>query len=158
DAAGDTLVHELPPATVQALRELARRRGWSLHALMLAAFDVLLARLARQDDIAVGTAVSGRGRPDMQRVGGMFVHPLVLANTVDPKQPFAAFADEVARHSLEALDNQAFPFADLVDMVGDERHAGHTPLVDVMFTLQSAEERGDGKAGLLIPVQVDTHS
>ena len=158
DPAGASIARELPAETVAALRELVRVRGWSLHALLLAGFDVLLARLARQSDIAVGTAVSGRWHPDMQRVVGMFVNTLVLATSVDPKQPFAQLADEVARRSLEALDNQAFPFAELVEMVGDERHAGHTPLVDVMFTLQNAEDaRGEARAGALTAVAVEGH-
>src|SRR5262249_17399474 len=139
DPAGDVVAHDLPVELVRSLRELARARGLSMHALLLAAFDVLLARMARQDDIAVGTAVAGRWHPDMQGVVGMFVNTLVLANTVDPKRAFGEFAAEVARRSIEALDNQAYPFADLVELVGDERHAGHTPLVDVMFTLQSPE-------------------
>ncbi len=137
---GETALRALPATTVRGLRELVQRRGLSMHAVMLAAFDVLLARLARQEDIAVGTPVSGRWHPDMQRVFGMFVNTIVLCNRVDPKQAFADFAAAVAARSLEALDNQAFPFAELVELVGDGRHAGHTPLVDVMFAMQNAED------------------
>jgi tyrocidine synthetase-3 len=154
DPAGDEVVRELPAATAAALRELARAHGLSMHALMLAAFDVLLARLTRQDEIAVGTVVSGRWHPDMHRVFGMFVNTLVLASKVDPKQPFLELAADVARRSIEALDNQAFPFADLVELVGDERHAGHTPLVDVMFSMQTADERFEG-TGVLTPRAVE---
>ncbi|HUJ60961.1 MAG TPA: amino acid adenylation domain-containing protein, partial [Kofleriaceae bacterium] len=156
DPAGETIVRELPDETVRGLRALCQRHGLSMHALLLAAFDVLLARLTRQSEIAVATAASGRWHPDMQRVVGMFVNTLVLANTVDPKQPFRDFAAEVARRSIEALDNQAFPFAELVELVGDGRHAGHTPLVDVMFAMQNADERFERDAALLSPVAVDT--
>ncbi len=141
DPEGETITRDLPAATVHGLRDLAQSRALSLHALLLAAFDVFLARLSRQDEIAVGTPVSGRWHPDMQRVFGMFVNTLVLGAKVDPKQPFAELAADVGKRSLEALDNQAFPFADLVELVGDGRHAGHTPLVDVMFALQNADER-----------------
>jgi tyrocidine synthetase-3 len=159
DPAGDVVSCELPVDTVRAVRELGQRRGISLHALLLAAFDVLLARLTRQDEIAVGSAVSGRWHPDMQRTVGMFVNTLVLANVVDPKQPFIELADDVARRSIEALDNQAFPFADLVELVGDARHAGHTPLIDVMFTLQNAVgDRGEAGAAALAPCAVETRS
>ena len=150
---GETLARDLPASTAHGLRDLAQRHGVSLHALWLATFDVFLARLTRQDEIAVGSPVSGRWHPDMQRTFGMFVNTIVLANKVDPAQPFAAFAGEVAKRSLEALDNQAFPFADLVELVGDARHAGHTPLVDVMFAMQNADEKLDAKA-TLAPVAV----
>ena len=155
DPEGETITRELSAATVRGLRELAQARGLSLHALLLAAFDVFLARLSRQDEIAVGTPVSGRWHPDMQRVFGMFVNTLVLGAKVDPKQPFAELAAEVGKRSLEALDNQAFPFADLVELVGDGRHAGHTPLVDVMFALQNADERfAEHDAAVFSPIAV----
>ncbi len=157
DPSGATIIHDLPADTVAALRELSRARGLSLHALMLAAFDVLLARLARQDEIPVATPVSGRWHPDMQRTVGMFVNTLVLVNTVDPKRPFAELASEISARTIEALDNQAFPFTDLVEMLGDPRHAGHTPLVDVMFAMQNADDRFEG-AGLLAPVSVEADS
>jgi fengycin family lipopeptide synthetase D len=154
DPTGAVIALDLPADTVAGLRELSRARGLSLHALMLAAFDVFLARLARQDEVPVATPVSGRWHPDMQRTIGMFVNTLVLVNTVDPKRTFADLADEVSARTIEALDNQAFPFTDLVEMLGDPRHAGHTPLVDVMFAMQNADERFDD-AELLVPVQVE---
>ena len=152
---GETRFRALPAATAEALRELGQRHGLSLHALMLAAVDVFLARLARQDDIAVGTVVSGRWHPDLQRVFGMFVNTLVLTAKVDAKQSFLELARGVAQTTLEALDNQAFPFGDLVELVGDARHAGHTPLVDVMFAMQNADDRFEGD-GLLRPLAVDS--
>ena len=153
---GETLVRALSASTVRGLRELAQRFELSLHALLLAAFDVFLSRLARQDEIAVGTPVSGRWHPDMQHVFGMFVNTIVLGNRVDPKQPFIELAGEVAQRSLEALDNQAFSFSELVELVGDGRHAGHTPLVDVMFAMQNAEETAPG--GRFTPVAVENRT
>ncbi|HEX7700100.1 MAG TPA: amino acid adenylation domain-containing protein, partial [Kofleriaceae bacterium] len=145
----------LPEPTARGIRELAQRQGLSLHALLLAAFDVFLARLARQEDIAVGTVVSGRWHPDLQRTFGMFVNTLVLTARVDGKQPFLELARDVAQTSLQALDNQAFPFGDLVELVGDGRHAGHTPLVDVMFAMQNADDRFEGQ-GRLAPIAVES--
>src|SRR5207253_2836759 len=78
-------------------------------------------------------------------------------NKVDAKRPFAELAAEVSARTIEALDNQAFPFTDLVDMLGDPRHAGHTPLVDVMFAMQNADDRFEG-TGLLAPVNVAADS
>nr|HEX4313402.1 amino acid adenylation domain-containing protein [Kofleriaceae bacterium] len=158
---GETLSRELPAAVARRLRELARRLGVSLNAVMLAAFDVFLARVTRQDDVAVGSPVSGRWHPDMQHVFGMFVNTVVLAQRVDGKQPFVDLVADVSRRSLEALDNQAYPFADLVELIGDGRHAGHTPLVDVMFAMQSADDRtGDGAArsATFTPLPTSNHT
>ena len=138
---GETLFEPVPAPTFDALRDLAQKNGVSLFSLLLAAFHVFLARLTRQEEIVVGTPVSGRWHPDMQGVFGMFVNTLVLLGRPRPKMAFLDFAREVSRDSIAALDNQAFPFGDLVDLVGEPRRAGHGLLFDVMFVLQNADDR-----------------
>ena len=45
-----------------ALKQLSRREGVTLYMLLLAAFQVLLARYSGQEDIAVGSPIAGRSR------------------------------------------------------------------------------------------------
>jgi len=87
-------------------------------------------RRAASDDGTAGPAAAARLRP---MVPADLVDVIALEHELFPDDPWTPemFADEVAQRSLEALDNQAFPFAELVELVGDERHAGHTPLVEL---------------------------
>ena len=43
-----------------ALKDLSRREGVTMFMLLLAAFQVLLARYSGQEDIVVGTPIAGR--------------------------------------------------------------------------------------------------
>jgi tyrocidine synthetase-3 len=151
---GATATLDLSETTLRALKSLGQRNGFSLYNLCLAAFNVFLGRITRQEEIVVGTPVSGRWHPDMQNVCGMFVNTLVLGNKPDPSLPFLDFVREVTRRSLEALDNQAFPFADLVEMIGGRHRADRNPLFDVMLVVNEAEDRLVARE-LLTPIAVD---
>ncbi len=151
---GKTLSTELPQATLNGLRALCQAHGVSLFSLLLTAFDVFLARVGRQEEIILGTPVSGRFHPDMQDVFGMFVNTLVLTCDVDPKRPFMSLCHEVSARSVNAIDNQAYPFGDLVELLGERRRAGHNALFDVMFSLQNVDERADQAESMLAPIAV----
>ena len=155
DPAGATVSEDVSASTLAALKLLGQHNGLSLFNLCLAAFNVFLARTTRQDDIVVGTAMTGRWHPDMQNVCGMFVNTLVLRNHVAPSQPFLDFARAVTHRSLEALDNQAFPFADLVELVGAERRGDRNPLFDVMLVVTEANERRSRGDDVFSSVVVD---
>ena len=60
------------------LRALGAQEGATLYMTLLAAFQVLLHRYSGQDDIAVGSPVAGRTRPELEGLIGFFVNTLVL--------------------------------------------------------------------------------
>ncbi|MEN3304155.1 MAG: hypothetical protein V7603_357, partial [Micromonosporaceae bacterium] len=136
-------VHEFTvPATVASrLAELARREGATLFAALVAACQVLLARYAGQDDIAVGTVVSGRNRSELERVVGFFVNTVVLRSTVDESVSFTDLLGQVRDTVLDAFAHDEAPFERLVEAVHAERDASHNPLFDVMVLLHS-QQRG----------------
>ena len=45
---------------------------------LLAAFQALLARMSGQEDVAVGSPIAGRRRPEVEGLIGFFVNTLVL--------------------------------------------------------------------------------
>ncbi len=49
-----------------------------LYMTLLAAFKILLARYAGQDQIVVGTPIANRNRMDIENLIGFFVNTLVL--------------------------------------------------------------------------------
>ncbi|HEX2077383.1 MAG TPA: amino acid adenylation domain-containing protein, partial [Longimicrobium sp.] len=68
----------LPPELLRALRAAARSEGATLFMALLSAFQLLLSRYSGQDDVVVGTPVSGRGRPETEGLIGFFVNTLAL--------------------------------------------------------------------------------
>jgi tyrocidine synthetase-3 len=134
--AGDIVNFEISAAHTRALKNLALDSSSTLYILLLAAFNILLSRLTNQEDIIIGTPVVNRRHTDLEQIIGMFVNTLVLRNFPNREKSFNQFLREVKHRSLQAFENQEYPFENLVEKVADRRDAGRNPLFDVMFALQ----------------------
>src|SRR6202158_3979010 len=68
----------LSRALEAALVALSQKEGATLFMTLLAAFNMSLARYSGQDDILVGSPISGRTRAELEGVIGFFVNTLAL--------------------------------------------------------------------------------
>ncbi len=128
---------KLPRALTEALKALARSQGATLYMVLLAAFNVLLARYARSNDIAVGTSIANRRFPELEKLIGFFVNTLVLRVDSSGNPPFLALLERTKQVVLGAYACQDVPFEQVVDALQLPRNLSHAPLVQVMFDLQN---------------------
>ncbi|GLK69618.1 non-ribosomal peptide synthetase [Hansschlegelia plantiphila] len=133
DVDAGVLRFDLPPETASAVAALGRDLGATGFMVLLAGFAVLLARLAGQPELRVGTAVANRSSPDVEGVIGCFVNTLALPLRVDPWLSFAVLVTETRRTVLSAQANQTLPFERLVQSLSPERSLTRAPLFQVMF-------------------------
>ncbi|MFD4243536.1 amino acid adenylation domain-containing protein [Streptomyces sp. NPDC058525] len=136
--AGAEFLFEVAPGTVAKARALARERGATLFMVLTAAVKAVFARHSGQEDIAVGTATSGRGHRDLEQLVGFLVNTVVLRSRVAPELSFGALLDRVKETVLDAFAHEDLPFERLVEVVQPERDAGRTPLIQTMVVLQNA--------------------
>jgi len=122
------------------LRELSRREGATLFMTLLAAFQLLLWRLSGQAEIAVGTAVAGRTRAELEGLIGLFVNTLVIRTEVKGREEFRGLLGRVREKCLGAYEHQELPFERLVEELQPERSLSYQPLFQVMFQLQKQGE------------------
>ncbi|HEX8273690.1 MAG TPA: amino acid adenylation domain-containing protein [Longimicrobiaceae bacterium] len=122
------------------LRALSQREGATLFMTLLAAWQLLLARYAGQDDVLVGTPIAGRNRRETEGLIGFFVNTLVLRADLARDVTFADLLGQVRERTLGAFQHQDLPFEKLVEELGVERSLGRTPLFQVMFVLQNNEQ------------------
>ncbi|MFD6107783.1 condensation domain-containing protein, partial [Nocardia salmonicida] len=143
-------VHEfsIDPALSAGLNALAREHGASLFMVVHAAFAALLARLSGSDDIAIGTAVAGRGEAVLDDAIGMFVNTLVLRSAVDPAQPFTELLAQTRENDLAAFGHADLPFERLVEILNPARSQARHPLFQVMLSFQNTGEASFELPGL----------
>jgi nonribosomal peptide synthetase protein BlmIV len=98
------------------LRALRERHGGSLFMLLLAALGVVLAGVTGQSDLAVGTLVSGRIRPEYEELVGCFVNPVVLRLAPRDGAGFDVFWRTVRRSTLAALAHQELPYEQVLEL------------------------------------------
>ena len=128
----------LPRELTAAVKTLGQQQGVTLFMVLLAAFQLLLARYSAQRDIVVGSPIANRQHSEVEGLIGFFVNTLVLRTTIDSSATVADLLQQVRRVALEAYAHQDLPFEQVVEAVSSERTLAHSPLFQVMFILQNA--------------------
>lgn len=136
---GRTLHFKLEPELSQSIRVLANETASTLYSVLLAAYYVLLSKYSGQEDIVVGSPVSGRNHQDVQNIPGMFINTVALRNYPARYKTFRQFVTEVKEHSLSAIDHQDLPFERLIELLDVDRDTSRNPLFDTMFNLTDPE-------------------
>jgi hypothetical protein len=135
---GATCPVTIDAATTAALKALCRREGATLFMALMAAFAVVLARDADQDDVSIGTPVASRTPAEIEDVIGCFVNTLVLRIDLSGNPSVVELLRRVRATTLEAFAHQDVPFERLVAELRPARDWRRNPLFDVMFILQNA--------------------
>ncbi|MCA0401793.1 MAG: amino acid adenylation domain-containing protein, partial [Proteobacteria bacterium] len=135
---GSTVELTVPKRLVSELYAIGARHQATLYMTLMTAFNILLARYARQDDLSVGTYIANRNRADIENLIGFFVNMLVIRTRIEPEASYESLLRQVRQTALDAYANQDLPFEHLVDALKPERHLSHSPLFQVVFVLQNA--------------------
>ncbi|WP_258042491.1 non-ribosomal peptide synthetase [Paenibacillus sp. UNC499MF] len=134
---GNSFVQLPDRKLTEALYSLAKDKETTLYMVLLAAYNVLLAKYSGQEDIIVGTPAAGRRHADTESMAGMFVNTLAIRSKPEPSLAFGQFLQEVKRGSLAAFENQEYPFEEIVEKLQLVRDLSRNPLFDTIFSLQN---------------------
>ncbi|BCL80828.1 hypothetical protein ccbrp13_32930 [Ktedonobacteria bacterium brp13] len=130
----------LPPELYEKLLELSQRADVTLFMLLVAAFQVLLARYSGQTDICIGSPIAGRTRPELEGLIGFFANMLVLRTDFSGNPSFMEILRRVREVTLGAYAHQDLPFEYLVEKLQPERDLSRSPFFQVTFRLHQAIE------------------
>ncbi|MFH8759307.1 amino acid adenylation domain-containing protein [Streptomyces atroolivaceus] len=136
----------VPVEVATALTRLAHEHGATPFMACLAAFQVLLSRYTGSSDIAVGTPVSGRDRPETQEMLGLFLNTLVLRTDLSGDPGFAEVLTRLREGALDDYGHQEVPFERLVNALAPERDPSRTPLFATMFLWEGAGGQAAARA------------
>ncbi|HEX8650759.1 MAG TPA: condensation domain-containing protein, partial [Pyrinomonadaceae bacterium] len=127
-----------PASLSEALKALGREEGATLFMTLLAVFKTLLFRYTWQDDIIVGSQMSGRNHTDTELLIGFFANTLVMRTDLSGDPTFREALSRVREVTLGAYAHQDLPFKKLVEALQPERDLSRNPLFQVTFDLQHA--------------------
>ncbi|WKX69524.1 non-ribosomal peptide synthetase/type I polyketide synthase [Streptomyces sp. XD-27] len=114
---------------------LAREHNVTVFMVLLSAYYVLLHRYSGQDDIIVGSPVTGRTQEEFAGVYGYFVNPLPLHVNLAGTPTVAELLQQVRETVLGGLDNQEYPFVLLVEKLGLQHDPSRSAVFQAMFIL-----------------------
>jgi len=139
---GAGVLVELPATAVDALLALGRRSRATPYVVFLTLWMVALARAAGNWDFGVGSPHSGRVRPELHGLVGLFVNTVVIRSGLEPELSFTEAVARVERTCREGFARHAVPFEAVVDAAAPERDMTENPLFQTLFALT-----GDGLVG-----------
>lgn len=136
---GDRIHFVLDSDISARLDRLARDTGATLFMVLLTAFNVLLYRYTGQEDIVIGTTVSGREHPDLEAIVGLFIETLAIRNFPSGDKTFKEFLTAVRAQTLAAYENGSYPFRELIRKTVGSGEMAHNPLFNVMLIVQNVD-------------------
>ncbi|GIP58449.1 non-ribosomal peptide synthetase [Paenibacillus woosongensis] len=146
---GQRLTARLDKQLTERLRRLASETDATLFMVMLSAYKILLHKYTGQDDLVVGTPVSGRNHPDIEPLIGVFINTVAIRSYPAKDKAYREYLEEVRRSSIAAFDHQDYPFEMLVDRLNIQRDLSRNPLFDTMFILQNMDMETASAAGVI---------
>ena len=153
--AGDKFTFEAGPELAGRINQLALENGATVYMVLLAIYNVLLAKYTGQDDIIAGSPIAGRQHSDLGNLIGMFVNTLAMRNYPGNSRVFSEFLAEVKENVLKAFENQDYPFDQLVEKLKLARELSRNPLFDTMFVFQNFETNLTGLGNLrMVPLEL----
>lgn len=137
----ESTVFTVPAPVTDELRKVSARTGSTLFMVLLAAFQIVLARYGGHDDVVVGTPVANRRYRGFHDLVGFFANSVPLRSRVTPGTSFEDFLAEVRTTCLEAYENQDVPLDLVARRLHPERSPGRNPIYQVNLTLHNTPPR-----------------
>lgn len=134
---GNTFVSFVSSELTKKINEFSNKYNITPYMLMLSAYYILLYKYTNQEDIVVGTPISGRTLKELEPLLGMFVNSIPLRNSVHSNIKFEEFLDNVKTSCINAFAHQDYPFDVLVNDLKVSKDASRSPLFDTMFIYQN---------------------
>jgi len=135
---GDIVEFEIGPEETKFLKSLAEEEKTTLFILILAICNIWLSKMCNQEAVIIGTGAACRRHPDIQNMLGNFQNMMALLNYPEAGKLFLEFLREVNERTVDAFENQEYPFEELVKKIALKREQGRNPLFDAYFLLQQA--------------------
>ena len=140
DFNGDNIMFTLGKESTKKLKEMCNEYNVTLYMLLLAIYAIMLNKYTSQEDIIIGSSVSGRSHPDLENIIGMFVNTIAMRNYINIDSTFIEFLNEARQNCLESFLNQDYPFEKLVDKLNINRNAAINPVFSTMFDYHTYSE------------------
>ena len=139
------------------LMELTRRSETTLYMALMATESILLAKYSRQEDIIIGSPITGRHHADLEDVIGVFVNMLAMRLKPQAGQTIASFLQQAKQTILAALENQDYQFDHLVSRLGLKGTSGRNPLFNTVFNMINLNSRENPEARSFDNLRITQH-
>jgi len=136
---GDRVAMKLGEPLTARVKDFLISTQTTLYMLLVAVCNILLARYSGREDIVVGSPIAGRYHADLHNIVGLLIEAIAIRNRPQLHKTFIDFLNEVKQNTLEAYENQEYPFRELIKKIANPNDLSRNPLFDVMLIVQNME-------------------
>ena len=134
---GTTFVTMLSKDFTTKINNFANKYNVTPYMLMLCVYYILLYKYTNQEDIVVGSPITGRSHAGLEPLLGMFVNSIPLKANISSNVGFKELLLNIKDTCVNAFAHQDYPFDVLVNDLNITRDASRNPLFDTMFIYQN---------------------
>jgi non-ribosomal peptide synthetase component F/thioesterase domain-containing protein/acyl carrier protein len=128
----------LPEGLTARLKAYCRAHNATMHQVLLAAFEALIARYANQSEFLLGSTIANRTQPGMENVVGRFANPQVILADVNGDPTYCELLRRVSDWSTESYAHQDLPFSRLMEEFQLDQAGASSQFLQVYFVYQKA--------------------
>ncbi|MBG0816362.1 non-ribosomal peptide synthetase [Planomonospora sp. ID82291] len=125
---GDVHIVDLSAELTAELGAFGERENAPLVSILLAGCSILLHHYLEQDDLVVGSLVSGRNRLETEQIIGCFANPLPLRVRLSGDLTLREVVRRASEAMATAMDHQDVPFERVIELLDLGREASQTSL------------------------------
>jgi thioesterase domain-containing protein/non-ribosomal peptide synthetase component F len=136
--ASDIVSRALPDSLIRRLRAFSEAQGGTLFITGLTALMALLQRETDRNDLAVGSFVAGRNRPEWEKLVGPLLNRILIRVDADRSTTLRELEATVRDTLLEAFTHQDVPLEHVAEAIARSGQEVPDPICSVSFISQRA--------------------
>jgi acyl carrier protein len=140
---GGSIEFEIGQEETLKIKKIIKKYDATLYVLLMSVYYIVLAKYSGQDDVIIGTSVAGRNHPDLHQVVGMFINMVPMRNFPTEEKRFEDFLEEVNGKTRDALENQDYPYEELLRQLNLHGDPTKDPLNIAAFVIHNHRLTGN---------------
>lgn len=130
---GERVYVNYPRSLLDGLKELSRREGVTMFMTIMAAYNILLYRYTRQEDLLISAPIGNRIRPETENIVGYLLNLLILRTNLAGNPTFRELLKQEQEVCIGAFAHQELPFGKLVQELKPKQDPSRNPIAQVAF-------------------------
>ncbi|WP_108649571.1 non-ribosomal peptide synthetase [Dongshaea marina] len=140
---------------IQRLQSCAAKNGATMFHVILAAYQLLLHKYSRQQDIIIGVPFANRNYPETQNMMGLFMNTLPLRFEVNSASRLSSVIEAAKTESEQSIPHQDIPLNYILDQISYVRDPQVNPLYQAILTYQVYPQARNNQWFSYKPLKVD---
>ncbi|WP_374173243.1 amino acid adenylation domain-containing protein [Flavobacterium tructae] len=136
--AGGNVYLELSKELTASIEKLVITKNSTLFSFLLSVLNIAIFRYTRNQDIIVGTVVSGRDMLELEEQIGLYINTIAIRNIFDQDIDFTALYEQVHLNNLQVFEHQNYSLDSLIDELSFKNDALKTAsMFNIMLAVQN---------------------